>query len=333
MKVLFIGGTGVISSAVSQLAIERGIELYLFNRGQSQRPTPQGAQVIHGDIRDKQAAAAILRSYTFDSVVDWIAFTAEQAQADIELFRDRTGQYIFISSASVYQKPLAALPITESTPLANPYWKYSQDKIACENLLVQAYRETRFPMTIVRPSHTYDRTNLPLQGGYAAIDRMRKGKKVVVHGDGTSLWVMTHHQDFAKGFVGLLGNPHAIGDSFHITSDDVLTWNQIFELLGRAAGVEPKMLHVASESLARHFATYNPRWGDGLIGDRQWSVVFDNTKIKRVVPGFVATIPFSQGAREIIAYYDADPARQVVDPKLDELFDRIVATYEGTLPQ
>jgi nucleoside-diphosphate-sugar epimerase len=329
MKALFIGGTGIISSACSQLALERGIELYLFNRGQTvKRLVPDGARVICGDIRDPEAVRSALAGHTFDVVADFVAFTPEQVQADLDLFRDRTGQYVFISSASAYQKPLAGLPITESTVLANPFWAYSRAKIACESLLVQAHRETGFPMTIVRPSHTYDRTALPVEGGYTVIARMRQGKKVVVHGDGTSLWVLTHHRDLARAFVGLLGNPHAIGESFHITSDELLSWNQIYDLLAQAAGTTARPVHVPSETIA----AYDAAWGAGLLGDKAYSVIFDNTKIKRAVPGWVATIPFAQGAREVLAWYDADPARQVVDPRWDALFDRIIAAYEMAWP-
>jgi len=326
MRALFIGGTGIISSACSQLAVERGIDLTLFNRGQTtRRPVPDGARLICGDIRDSEAARRALAGQTFDVVADFVAFTPEQVQLDVDLFRGRTGQYIFISSASAYQKPLAGLPITESTPLANPFWAYSRAKIACEDLLVKVYRDDGFPMTIVRPSHTYDRTMLPMDGGYTVIDRMRKGKKVVIHGDGTSLWVLTHHQDLARAFVGLLGNPHAIGESFHITSDELLTWNQIYDLLARAAGTALRPVHVPSEGIA----AYQRAWGDGLLGDKAHSVIFDNTKIKRAVPGWVATIPFAQGAREIMAWHDADPARQAVDPATDALFDQIIAAYEA----
>src|SRR3954447_19090465 len=227
LKVLFIGGTGVISSACSDLAVDRGIDLYVLNRGaSSQRPLPAKAHLLQGDIRDAASARAALDGLDFDVVVDWVAFTPEHVQADIDLFAGRTRQYVFISSASAYQTPPTLLPVRESTPLRNPAWRYSQEKIACEDLLVRAYRETGFPMTIVRPSHTYDRTLVPCDGGWTVIDRMRRGKEVVVHGDGTSLWTLTHHVDFAKGFVGLLGLPQAIGDSFHITSDEVLTWNQ-----------------------------------------------------------------------------------------------------------
>jgi nucleoside-diphosphate-sugar epimerase len=328
MKVLFIGGSGVISSACSRLAVSRGIDLYLLNRGQTARPIPDGARILHGDIRDRASVQRALGDTTFDVVANWIAFTPDHVEADIELFRDRTGQYIFISSASAYQKPLSNLPITESTPLDNPFWAYSRAKIACEERLMQAYREDEFPVTIVRPSHTYDRTAVPLLGHYTDIDRMRKGKKVIVHGDGTSLWVLTHHEDFAKGFVGLLGNHHAIGHAFHITSDEVLTWNQIYTILAHAAGVEPQIVHVPSDLVA----AFDPEEGARLLGDKAHSVIFDNSKIKRLVPDFAAMMPFSQGAKEIVAWYDADPARQVVDEQVDRLIDRIIAAYEAIQP-
>jgi nucleoside-diphosphate-sugar epimerase len=326
MRVLFIGGTGIISSECSQQAVGRGIELYLLNRGQSQRPVPDGARVLRGDIQNSEEIKRVLRDLKFDAVVDWIAFIPDHVQRDIDLFRDRTRQYIFISTAAVYQKPLASLPITESPPLANPYWEYARSKIACENLLVTAYRETRFPATIVRPSHTYDRTKIPIPGGggFTMVDRMRKGKKVIVHGDGTSLWTLTHHQDFAKGFTGLLGNPHAIGDAFHITSDEILAWNQIYEIIARAAGTELRIVHVPSDGIA----AFDAEWGAGLIGDKAHSLVFDNSKIKRAVPGFHATIPFVQGASEILDWYDADSKRRTVDEKFDRLVDRIVAAYD-----
>lgn len=323
MKVLFIGGTGVISSACSELALARGIELYLLNRGESDRPIPAGAHVIKADIRDAAAAEAALIGHRFDVVVDWIAFKPEHVAADIALFRGRTGQYVFISSASAYQKPIASLPITEGTLLANPFWQYSRDKIACEELLVRTYREDGFPFTIVRPSHTYDRTKLPVTGGYTAVARMRQGKPVVVQGDGTSLWVLTHHRDFAVGFVGLLGNLRAVGEAFHITSDELLTWNQIYTIVGRAAGVKPKLVHVPSDVIAR----YDAEWGAGLLGDKAHSVIFDNSKIKRFVPDFAPAIPFSRGAEEIMAWYDADPARQTVDARLDGLMDALVAQW------
>src|SRR5512143_1689549 len=330
MKILFIGGTGIISSACSQLALERGHELYLLNRGQTtKRPVPDGARVLHGDIRDRASARAALGAHTFDAVVDWIAFTTDHIETDLDLFRGRTGQYVFISSASVYQTPPASVPVTESTPLDNPVWLYSRNKIACEDRLLRAYREEKFPMTVVRPSHTYDKTLNPIGGGYTVIDRMRKGQKVIVHGDGTSLWTMTHHKDFAKGFVGLLGHNRAIGDTFHITSDEVLTWDQIYRLMGRAADVEaPELVHVPSDLIA----AYDKDWGEGLLGDKAHSMIVDNTKIKRLVPDFVAAIPFAQGAQEIVAWFDSDPANRVVDEKLNQTIDRILAAYEEAWP-
>jgi nucleoside-diphosphate-sugar epimerase len=330
MKILFIGGTGVISSACSQLAIERGLELYLLNRGQTtRRPIPAGAHVLRGDIRDLPSAQSALQGQPFDVVVNFIAFTTEHIETDLTLFRGRTGQYIFISSASAYQTPPAGVPITESTPLDNPVWLYSRNKIACEERLMRAYREEKFPMTVVRPSHTYDKTLSPMGGGYTIIDRMRKGQKVIVHGDGTSLWTMTHHKDFAKGFVGLLGNHHALGNAFHITSDEVLTWDQIYTLMAHAAGVEPRLVHVPSDLIA----AYDREWGDGLLGDKAHSMIFDNTKIKRLVPDFCATIPFAHGAKEIIAWFDADPANRLVDEKLDQMINRILAAYESAWPK
>jgi nucleoside-diphosphate-sugar epimerase len=271
---------------------------------------------------------AALGDLNFDSVVDWVAYTPDQVQTDLDLFRQRTRQYIFISSASAYQTPPAFLPVTESTPLHNPFWGYSRDKAACEALLEQAGRQGGFPFTIVRPSHTYDRTLLPFHGGYTSVARMRAGKPVVVHGDGTSLWTLTHHRDFAVGLVGLLGNPHALGHSFHITSDEWLSWNQIYEIVAQAAEVEAKLVHVPSELIA----AYDPEWGASLLGDKAHSMVFDNSKIKRLVPQFQPTIPFWQGAQEIIAWYDEDPARQVVDPFVDELQDRLAAAMQRVYP-
>jgi nucleoside-diphosphate-sugar epimerase len=328
MRVLFIGGTGIISSACSQLAVQRGIELYLLNRGKSNRPVPEEAQMLHGDIRQPDSAAAALGDLNFDAVVNWVAYTPEQVQSDLELFGRRTGQYIFISSASAYQTPPGFLPVTESTPLHNPFWQYSRDKAACEALLENAAQQMGLPFTIVRPSHTYDRTLFPFHGGYTTVARMRLGKEVVMHGDGTSLWTLTHHRDFAVGFVGLLGNPHAFGQSVHITSDEWLTWNQIYELVARAAGVKPRLVHVPSELIA----AYDPVWGASLLGDKAHSMIFDNSKIRRLVPEFKPVIPFWQGAQEIMAWYDADVSRQVVDPEFDHLQDRLVEAVEKAFP-
>jgi nucleoside-diphosphate-sugar epimerase len=328
MKILYIGGTGIISSACSELALQQGMELYLLNRGRSSRPAPAGAIHLRGDIHQPASVTTALGDLTFDAVVEWVAFTPDQVKSDIELFRNRTRQYIFISSASAYQKPPSSLPITESTPLHNPYWQYSRDKAACEALLEQAGRQENFPYTIVRPSHTYDRTLLPFHGGYTTVARMRAGKPVVVHGDGTSLWIMTHHRDFAVGFVGLLGNPHAIGQSIHITSDELLNWNQIYTIIAHAAGVEPQLVHVPSELIAR----YDPEWGDSMLGDKAHSVIFDNQKIRQLVPQFNPSIPFWQGAQEIIAWYDEDVSRQVVDPYNDKVQDQLITAMKRALP-
>ena len=329
MKVLFIGGTGIISSACSELAAREGIDLYLLNRGQTvDRPAPIGATVLFGDIRDRASAEAALAGHTFDAVVDWIAFTPDHVQADIDLFRSRTGQYVFISSASVYQTPPASLPVTESTLLDNPYWDYSRNKIACEELLVRAYRDEKFPMTIVRPSHTYDATKIPLMGGYTSLQRMKDGKPLVVHGDGTSLWTLTHHRDFAKGFVPLLGNQRALGEAIHITSDEWLTWNQIYEIMASALGTPAELVHVPSELIN----AFDPLHGAGLLGDKSHSMIFDNSKIKRLAPGFACTIPFSWGAHEIVAWHEADPSRQQVDPYVDALMDRALAAYRSIWP-
>ena len=323
LKVLFIGGTGIISSAGSRRAIATGADLTILNRGTTTvRTVPEGAEVVHADIRDAESVRAALGNRTFDVVANFIAFTPEHVQTDIDLFRDRVGQYVFISSASAYQTPPARLPIVESTPLRNPYWQYSRNKIACEELLVDAYRSNGFPATIVRPSHTYDATSIPLMGGWTDIDRMRRGQPVVVHGDGTSLWTLTHHDDFAKAFVGLLGHPQAVGDSFQITSDEVLTWNQIYNIMADAAGVQATLVHVASDTIA----SYDAELGASLLGDRTHSVIFDNTKVKSLVPDYVAAIPFVTGAREIVDWYDADPSRQTVDAHLDALLDKLIAS-------
>jgi nucleoside-diphosphate-sugar epimerase len=324
LSVLFVGGSGTISSACSWLAVERGIDLFVLNRGCSTlRPLPEQATVLRGDVRDPASVRNAVGDRSFDAVVDWVAFKPEHVRADIDFFSGRTTQYVFISSASAYQTPPARQPVLESTPLRNPFWQYSRDKIACEETLVAAYRDEGFPATIVRPSHTYDRTLVPFDGGWTVLGRMRQGKPVVVHGDGTSLWTLTHHRDFALGFVPLLGHPRTIGEVFHITSDDVLTWNQIAETLAAAAGVTARLVHVPSDAIA----AADPEWGAGLLGDKAHSMVFDNSKLRSVVPGYRATIPFERGAREIVAWHDADASRQVVDARLDAVMDRLVETY------
>ncbi len=329
MKALFIGGTGIISSACSALAVEQGIDLTILNRGiNHDRPTPQKAHVLQSDIRSLEATREILKDKSFDVVVDWVAFTPEHIRLDLDLFKGRVSQFVFISSASVYQVPPAHLPITESTPLHNPYWQYSRDKIASEEMLVHAYRTEKFPITIIRPSHTYDKTLLPFRYGYTVIDRMRRGKEVIVEGDGTSLWTLTHNTDFARGFVPLLGNPQAIGDVFHITSDEWLTWNQIYTILGRAAGTEPKLVHIPSDLIA----AYDPDWGASLLGDKSHSKIFDNSKVKRLVPAFHCSVPFVRGAAELIEWYDGDPSRRVVDKKADDLMDQLMIKYRSIWP-
>ncbi len=326
MKALFIGGTGIISSDCSRLAVERGWDLTLLNRGrQSTRPGIEGARVLVGDATDAGSVRDAVGEETFDVVVNFRAFTPDQVQADVELFSGRTGQYVFISSASAYQKPVLRRPITESTPLRNPFWQYSRDKIACEELLVSAYREQGFPATVVRPSHTYDATLIPFDAGWTMIDRMRRGKPTVVHGDGTSLWVLTHARDFARGFVPLLGDPRVTGDSVHITTDETITWDAVAEALGRAAGAEPDLVHVSSARLGRAV----PAWEDGLLGDKAHSLVFDNAKVKALVPGFAATTTWEQGAREVVAFHDAHPELRVVDHDLDAALDRVVEAERG----
>ncbi|MFH1198373.1 MAG: NAD-dependent epimerase/dehydratase family protein [bacterium] len=324
MKVLFIGGTGIISSACSQLALNSGIDLYLLNRGKSFRELPKGAKVLIGDIRDKNSVKEVLNDHRFDVVVNWIAFDTNHIKTDLEIFSGITKQYIFISSASAYHTPPLSLPVTESTALFNPYWEYSRNKIASEDMLTHAHRTSGFPATIVRPSHTYDKTCLPMHGGYTIVNRMRQGKKVVVHGDGTSLWVLTHNRDFAKAFIGLLGNIHSIGETYHITSDEVLTWNQIFETVADAAGTKADIVHIPSDVIAQ----YDKDWGDSLLGDKTHSMIFDNTKIKRAVPGFTATIPFSSGTKEIIQWYDANPAHQKINSGLDAMIDKMITNFK-----
>lgn len=320
-SILFVGGTGVISATAAQRAVALGHRLTILNRGRSTRPVPEGVETLHADVRDVSAVQEALAGREFDAVADFITYKPDQAKASLDLFAGRTGQYVFISSASAYQKPPTGLPIRESTPLKNPFWQYSRDKIACEELFYEAYREQDFPLTVVRPSHTYDRTKIAMVGGWTDIHRMRAGLPVMVHGDGTSLWTLTHSKDFAKAFVGLLGRPQAVGESYTITSDEYLPWNQIYQLFSRAAGVpEPELVHVASETIAAH----SDELGPNLLGDRSHSVVFDNTKIKSLVPNYCATIPFADGAREIVNWYDANPGLQVVNQQFMDLSDQLI---------
>ena len=323
LKVLFIGGTGVISAAAAKRAVTVGHRLTILNRGRKTHgPVTEGAEVLTADMRDPASVRAAIGNRTFDVVVDFVAFTADHVVADIDLFTGRTGQYVFISSASAYQKPPARLPILESTPLRNPFWQYSRDKIACEDLLVKAYREDGFPVTIIRPSHTYDRTSIALMGGWTDIDRMRAAKPVVVHGDGTSLWTLTHSSDLAKALVGLLGLPQAVGDSFTITSDEYLPWNRIYEIFAEAAGAPaPELVHIASDTIA----AAAPELGPSLLGDKSHSLVFDNSKVKALVPEFICTVPFALGARQTLHWFDANPDQQIVDEGLNSTFDQLIA--------
>jgi len=331
LKVLFIGGTGNISTSVSKLCIERGIDLYLLNRG-TRKVEIAGAKTIRADISDSAQTVSALGQHKWDVVVDWIAFTPDQVDRDITLFRGKTNQYVFISSASAYQKPPTYPIVTESTPLYNPYWEYSRNKIACEERLDHAYREEGFPITIVRPSFTYD-TVVPIAIGgwseYTAVDRMKKGKKIIVHGDGTSLWTITHAEDFAKGFVGLLGHLRATGHAFTITSDEALTWDQIYKAVADAVGVEAKIVHISSDFIV----SFAPDLLGSLTGDKSQCAIFDNSKIKSFVPDFKATIPFNEGVRRTMAWFEADPKRQIVKQETNELMDRIIRAYEQNLPK
>ena len=335
MKVLFIGGTGLISSASSQLAVARGMDLTILNRGRTKKyDVPQGACLLAGDIHaDRQAITELLKDQRFDAVVDWVAFTPADIENDIALFSGKTRQFIFISSASVYQKPPNHYLITEDTPLANPHWAYSQNKIACEERLMLEYRERGFPITIIRPSLTYGPSQIPMITGswqhpWTIVDRMQKGGKVIVPGDGTSLWPLTWNGDLAKGLVGLLGREQAIGHAFHITSDEVLSWNQIYIELAHALGVEPNIVHIPSDLIAAH----DPSSYGSLIGDKIYSVVFDNAKIKRFVPDFVATVPWTEGVRRALAWFEADASRRTIDEEAVKTWDRILAAYERAWP-
>lgn len=325
INVLFIGGTGLISTACTQLAAARGMHVAVLNRGKRASSLPSGVEHISADIRQAGDAERALGDRKFDSVVNFIAFTPEQIERDIELFADRTDQYIFISSASVYQKPPTDYLITESTPLVNPYWEYSRQKIASEERLLKALRESNFPAVIARPSLTYGDTMIPLAFGswshpFTVPDRMLKGLPVIVPGDGTSLWQTTHNSDFAKGLIGLLGRPTTIGHAFHITTDETLTWNQHYETLALVLGVKPKLAHVASEAICRAA----PEHVGGLLGDKAHSVVFDNGKIKRFVPDYVATTPLAQGLKRTMTWFRAEPARQTTDPAFTALTERLL---------
>ena len=325
MKVLFIGGTGNISAYVSRLCIQKGIELYLLNRGKRKVEIP-GVKIINGDISNPEQLIPLINEHQWDTVVNWIAFNVNDIERDINLFSGKSKQYIFISSASAYQKPPSYPVITESTPLYNPYWDYSQNKIACEERLNLEYRNKNFPVTIVRPSLTYDTVIPVIMGGwteYTIIDRIKKGNEIIVHGDGTSLWIVTHAEDFAKGLVGLIGHQQAIGHSFHITSDEVLTWDQIYQALAEAVGIEANIIHISSDFIVNCEKSLL----GSLLGDKSYSVIFDNSKIKTFVPGYNAAIPFSQGIKRTLAWFEAEPERQVINEESNKMIDNILKAY------
>lgn len=330
MKVLFIGGTGTISMAISRLLLAEGHTLYLINRGS--RNTDLSGDIIElkTDINDEEAVLALIGKLSFDVVADFIAFAPAQLKRDYRLFKDKTKQFIYISSASAYQKPLSDYRINEGTPLANPYWEYSRNKIAGEEYLMKLYREDGFPVTIVRPSHTYDERSVPLgahgdNGSYAILKRMLEGKPVLIHGDGTSLWTLTHNSDFAKGFTGLMGNVHAIGEAVQITSDESLTWNQIYEIVADALGVKLNAVHVSSEFLD---ACSDYDFAGSLLGDKANTVVFDNRKLKRLVPGFTASVRADQGLKNTVNYVLSHPECQREDPAFDAWCDKVVSALD-----
>lgn len=325
MKAVFMGGTGIISTAVSRQAVADGIDLYHLNRGLRRAELP-GVHQLTADIHRPEEVQAVLGGRRFDVVVDWIAYTPQDIQRDLSLFRGQVGQFVFISSASAYQKPPEHYLITESTPLSNPYWQYSRDKIACETDLMRAFTDIGFPVTIVRPSLTYDKL-LPVAiggwGSYTLAGRLKAGRPIIIHGDGSSLWVVTHSEDFARGFLPLLGNSQAIGQAYHITSDEVLTWNEIYRTIAEALGVEANVVHIPSDFIVR----VAPDMTGTLLGDKTWSVVFDNGKIKRLAPDFQAVIPLREGIRRALAWCDVDASRRRVDDAVNEEMDRILAAY------
>ncbi len=321
-RVLYVGGTGTISAACVRRGVEAGDDVTVLNRGSSRRPLPEGVRELVADVRDAGAVREALGSAEYDVVADFLSFTPAHLTTALELFEERAGQYVFVSSASAYEKPPRRLPVTESTPLRNPFWRYSRDKIACEDLLVAAHRDRGLPVTIVRPSHTYDEQSIPTLGGWTDVARMRAGRPVVIHGDGTSLWTITHADDFAVAFTGLLGHPEAIGDAFTITGSHAPTWNAIYGWLAEAAGVSsPDFVHVASDTIA----AFEPELGPTLVGDKAHSMLFDNAKVTALVPEFRTTVLFDEGARRIVAHHDAYPGLQLVDGGRDALFDRLAA--------
>jgi len=329
MKVLMIGGTGRISAAVSKRAVEKGIELYLLNRGTKDEFFPEGAKHIKADASDEASLREALPGMTFDAVVDWIGFLPAQAEKDVRVFEGITKQFIYISSASAYEKPPADFRITEDTPLVNPFWQYSRDKIESEEVFFDAYKKRGFPITVVRPSHTYGETSLPVifpgrRSHYSVIERMKAGKPIIVPGDGTSLWVVTHNTDFAKAFVALLGNEKAIGEAYHITSDEAMTWNEIIMTIGRAAGITPSLYHMSTDFITACHPAVRPE----LVGDKCNSVSFDNAKVKALAPEFVCTTNLAMGAKMTLDWFDKHPEQKLRDGEWEALCDRLIAAHE-----
>ena len=332
MKILFIGGTGTISMAITRLLAERGDELYLLNRGSRSSELPAGVKTITCDIGNEEETAKKLEGMSFDCVGEFIGFVPAQLERDYRLFKGKTKQFIYISSASAYLKPPAGYVITEETPLENPYWEYSRNKKACEEYLLKLYKEEGFPVTIVRPSHTYDERSVPLGvhgngGSYQVVKRIAEGKPVIIHGDGSSLWTITHNSDFAKGYVGLIGNPKAIGEAFHITSEESVSWNEIYKAIADALGVELKPYYVSSQMLA-DMSDYD--FVGSLTGDKSNSVVFDNSKLKSLVPDFKAKISAREGIMMTVKNVMAHPEFQKEDKEFDVWCDRVIEALENT---
>ncbi len=330
MKILFIGGTGAISTACSREILRRGHELWLLNRGTRPERVPEGAKQLIADARDPDQVRSAIYGLTFDCVVNWVAFEPSHVRQDVELFSGLTGLYIFISSAAVYLKPPPHWLITEETPTGNPWWPYAQNKIACEKYLAEAFEKDRFPVTIVRPSHTYSDGWVPTPIGsrdYTVARRILDGRAVISPGDGQSLWTLTHSEDFAVGFSGLLEAEGIEGETFHITSDEARTWDTFYKMIGEALGAEPHIIHLPSEFVHE----VSPSIGQGLLGDKAWSMVFDNSKLKSLIPEFSARVPFNEGIRRSLAWFNADPERQVVDQKRDREIDKIVTSWRDIL--
>ncbi len=328
MRVLFIGGSGNISTECTEAAIRHGLEVSVLTRGRSE--VPREATSIIGDVTDRAMLAPLVRGGKFDVVVDFLCYEPSTAAASVAACDGKVGQYVFLSSASVYQKPPRSHRISEATPLGNPFWGYARDKIACEDVFLDAYRKSGFPVTIVRPSHTYGHTWIPtafVSADFTVAARMLAGKPFVVPGDGQALWTITHARDFAVGLTGLLGKPASIGEAFTITGDEALTWDEIHQAVAAALGVEPRMVHIPSGFID----AVDPAMGERLLGDKAYTSLFDCSKVKRIVPELRTTIPFAQGVKESVAWRLADPARMTVDGIMDGRIDRILSAWERTI--